>query len=71
MPNPKDYAILFDASRCIGCKACQVACKQWNDLEAEKTENRGSYANPPQAYGPYLDLHALLRGLEAGWRPLF
>lgn len=47
MPNPKDYAILFDASRCIGCKACQVACKQWNDLEAEKTENRGSYANPP------------------------
>ncbi|MDM7325095.1 MAG: 4Fe-4S binding protein, partial [Thermus sp.] len=48
MLNPKDHAILFDASRCIGCKACQVACKQWNDLEAEKTRNRGSYANPPK-----------------------
>ncbi|WP_243029592.1 4Fe-4S dicluster domain-containing protein [Thermus altitudinis] len=48
MPNPKDFAILFDASRCIGCKACQVACKQWNDLEAENTKNYGSYANPPK-----------------------
>ena len=31
-------AILQDNTRCIGCRACQVACKQWNQLPAEKTE---------------------------------
>src|SRR3712207_5049644 len=24
-----------DTSVCIGCKACEVACKQWNDLPAD------------------------------------
>jgi formate dehydrogenase iron-sulfur subunit len=38
--------MLIDTSRCIGCRACQAACKQWNQLPAEKTEFRGSYENP-------------------------
>jgi formate dehydrogenase iron-sulfur subunit len=25
-----------DTTVCIGCKACEVACKQWNDLPAEE-----------------------------------
>src|ERR1043166_1604804 len=25
-----------DTTLCIGCKACQVACHQWNDLKAGK-----------------------------------
>ena len=29
---------LIDVTKCIGCKACQVACKNWNDLEGESTE---------------------------------
>jgi formate dehydrogenase iron-sulfur subunit len=29
---------LVDTTKCIGCRACQVACKQWNDREGEKTE---------------------------------
>ena len=29
---------LIDITRCIGCRACQVACKQWNDREGEATE---------------------------------
>ena len=41
------YAMLIDETRCTGCRACQVACKQWNDLPAEKTRNRGTYQNPP------------------------
>lgn len=40
-------AMLFDTSKCTGCRACQVACKQWNQLPAEKTEFRGTYENPP------------------------
>jgi formate dehydrogenase iron-sulfur subunit len=27
-----------DTSVCIGCKACEVACKQWNDLPADGSE---------------------------------
>ena len=29
---------LVDITKCIGCRACQVACKQWNDREGEETE---------------------------------
>ena len=41
------YAALVDVSRCTACRACQIACKQWNELPAEKTVNRGTYQNPP------------------------
>jgi formate dehydrogenase iron-sulfur subunit len=40
------YAFFIDTDRCTGCRGCQVACKQWHDLPAEETENRGSYQNP-------------------------
>ena len=30
-------AMLLDSTRCIGCRSCQVACKQWNGLESEET----------------------------------
>ena len=42
-----EKAILFDAAKCMGCRGCQVACKQWNELTAEETTNTGSYENPP------------------------
>ena len=29
---------LVDITRCIGCRACQVACKHWNDRDGEETE---------------------------------
>src|SRR5438270_11751126 len=32
MPEPVGF--YTDATVCIGCKACQVACHQWNDLPA-------------------------------------
>jgi len=41
-------AVLYDATKCIGCRACQIACKQWNDLPAEMTTNGGTYENPPK-----------------------
>ena len=31
-------AILVDTSKCIACKGCQIACKQWNELSAGKPE---------------------------------
>ena len=34
---------LVDIDLCIGCKACEIACKEWNDLEPDETFNFGSY----------------------------
>jgi formate dehydrogenase iron-sulfur subunit len=38
-----EIAKIVDIDLCIGCKACEVACKEWNDLPAEQTFNFGSY----------------------------
>lgn len=32
-----ELAILNDVTRCVACRGCQVACKQWNELPAEQT----------------------------------
>jgi formate dehydrogenase iron-sulfur subunit len=37
---------LIDLSRCIGCKACQAACMEWNDLRDGVGANLGAYTNP-------------------------
>ena len=39
-------SFLVDATLCTACRGCQVACKQWHDLPAEETVNRGTYQNP-------------------------
>ena len=41
-----EVAKLIDVTSCIGCKACQVACMQWNDLRDEIGDNHGVYDNP-------------------------
>ena len=40
-------SIMVDVSRCTGCRGCQIACKQWNELPATETRQTGSYQNPP------------------------
>jgi len=37
---------LIDVSKCIGCKACQSACLEWNDRHEEVGVNEGAYQNP-------------------------
>jgi len=39
-------AKLIDVSKCIGCKACQSACLEWNDTRTPVGVNRGVYDNP-------------------------
>ena len=39
-------AKLIDVSKCIGCKACQAACLEWNDMREPIGINRGVYDNP-------------------------
>ncbi|MEZ0346121.1 MAG: 4Fe-4S dicluster domain-containing protein [Infirmifilum sp.] len=31
------YGVLVNIDKCIGCRACEVACKQWNQLKPTKT----------------------------------
>jgi formate dehydrogenase iron-sulfur subunit len=48
--------MLIDTSKCIGCKACQVACKQWHSKTDEDTQFTGSYTNPPDKSGANLNV---------------
>ena len=41
-----EVAKLIDVSTCIGCKACQVACSEWNDIRDEVGHCVGVYDNP-------------------------
>jgi formate dehydrogenase iron-sulfur subunit len=42
----RDYGFFTDTTLCIGCKACEVACKEWNQLPAEDDGLTGmSYDN--------------------------
>ncbi|SEP72725.1 formate dehydrogenase iron-sulfur subunit [Faunimonas pinastri] len=42
----KSYGFFTDTTLCIGCKACEVACKEWNQLPAEEQGMSGmSYDN--------------------------
>jgi formate dehydrogenase beta subunit len=40
-------AKLIDTSICIGCKACEVACQEWNDQEFTLGTFDGSYQTMP------------------------
>ena len=42
----KSYGFFTDTTVCIGCKACEVACKEWNNLPADNLALTGqSYDN--------------------------
>ena len=49
-PQVRDFkeevAKLIDVTTCIGCKACQVACSEWNDIRDKVGLNVGVYDNP-------------------------
>jgi formate dehydrogenase iron-sulfur subunit len=45
----RSYGFFTDTTLCIGCKACEVACKQWNQLPADDVGLTGlSYDNTRQ-----------------------
>ena len=43
---PARVGFFTDTTLCIGCKACEVACKEWNDVPADGFDFLGlSYDN--------------------------
>jgi formate dehydrogenase beta subunit len=47
---------LVDTSTCIGCKACEVACQEWNDLPPETTVQTGTYQTLPDMTSNFWNL---------------
>ncbi len=46
----------IDTSTCIGCKACEVACQEWNDLGVLETTQTGTYQTLPTLHAQYWNL---------------
>ena len=46
----------IDTTTCIGCKACEVACQEWNDLKPVATEQVGTYQTLPTLHAQYWNL---------------
>jgi Fe-S-cluster-containing dehydrogenase component len=43
---PEAVGILYDATVCVGCKACMAACKEYNDLPPERSTPNGLWDDP-------------------------
>ncbi|MFY9551480.1 MAG: formate dehydrogenase subunit beta [Thermoanaerobaculia bacterium] len=46
----------IDTTTCIGCKACEVACQEWNDLRPVATQQVGTYQTLPTLHAEYWNL---------------
>jgi formate dehydrogenase iron-sulfur subunit len=59
---------LVDTTRCIGCRSCQIACKEAHDLKPEKTRffaAAGGYQNP-KSYSPQTRTFIAFHEIEDG-----
>jgi Fe-S-cluster-containing dehydrogenase component len=68
-PGPEAVGMLFDSTRCIGCRACQTACKVANKLPADAVRANGGVYDAPS------DLNAttksVIKALPAAGGPVF
>lgn len=64
--SPGEVAILYDPVRCVGCRACQMACKRWNNLPSESTDALGIYESPQELSAITWNLIRLNR-TDVGW----
>ena len=67
----KSRSTLVDIGNCIGCRACQVACKQWNDRDGESTslEDTLGFQNPAMLSAKtytLISFHELVNDKAAG-----
>ena len=72
-------AFLTDSTLCIGCKACEVACKEWNGIPADgftftgtSYDNTGGLGHSSWRHVKFiersLDLPAAVANADAGYR---
>ena len=56
VPPPDAMGMLYDATKCIGCKTCMVACQDANDLPRDTRNSGGLYDAPD-------DLHSKCKNI--------
>lgn len=66
------YGFFTDTSLCIGCKACEVACKEWNALPADSIRLTGMSYDNTRALSATTWRHVrfIERQSERGERPI-
>jgi len=52
----KQVCKLVDVTTCIGCKACEIACQEWNDLPFAATSFNNTYQTMPDTAWNYWNL---------------
>ncbi len=57
-----DVSMLYDTTKCVGCKACQTACRDWNKT-APEVDSSGIYDTPQDLSG---DTWTLIQLYEEG-----
>jgi formate dehydrogenase iron-sulfur subunit len=62
-----ELGILYDASKCVGCRACQEACKDWNKLPGETTDPQELYETPLDLSADTWTLIKLNKSDQADW----
>ena len=65
----RDYDVckLVDTTTCIGCKACEVACVEWNGYEFRETTFDNTYQTMPETAWNFWNL-IRFNEVETRWR---
>ena len=58
---PNAIGMLYDATLCIGCKACMVGCKDANDMPVERADESPIWDTPLDASGKTLNIIKLYK----------
>ncbi len=56
MQRQSEVCKLIDTTTCIGCKACEVACVEWNDMPFQQTMFDNTYQTMPDTDWNYWNL---------------
>jgi formate dehydrogenase beta subunit len=56
MQRAVEVCKMIDTTTCIGCKACEVACVEWNDLPFGETTFDNTYQTMPETRWNYWNL---------------
>ena len=56
MQREVEVCKLVDTTTCIGCKACEVACVEWNDMPFRETYFENTYQTMPETAWNYWNL---------------
>jgi Fe-S-cluster-containing dehydrogenase component len=58
---PNAIGMLYDATLCIGCKACMVGCKEANDMPVESADQSPIWDTPADTSGKTLNIIKVYR----------